>query len=51
MDTDTRTRPQAAQVAPEAQSTFGALHSLVTEFITGGGQTRITLSPLALGTQ
>jgi hypothetical protein len=36
MDTDTRTQPQATQVAPEAQSRFGALHSLVTEFITGG---------------
>ena len=31
MDTDTRT-----QVAPEARSRFGALHSLVTELITGG---------------
>ncbi len=36
MDTDTRTRPQATQVASEARSKFGALHSLVTEFITGG---------------
>jgi hypothetical protein len=36
MDTDTRTQPQAPQVASEARSRFGALHSLVTELITGG---------------
>jgi hypothetical protein len=33
---DTPTRPQATEVVPAARSAFGALHSTVTQFITGG---------------
>ena len=31
-----RTRPQTGQIAPQARSRFGALHSVVTQLITGG---------------
>jgi hypothetical protein len=33
---DTPTRPQATEVVPAVRSAFGALHSTVTQFITGG---------------
>jgi hypothetical protein len=33
---DTPTRPQATDMVPAARSAFGALHSTVTQFITGG---------------
>ena len=33
---DTPTRPHAPEVVPAARSAFGALHSTVTHFITGG---------------